>query len=220
MQAAKTTSISPLISLLNEDVPLTNQQCRLLSASLRAFSDRGYLSTSVSMIVSKAHTSKSTFYKHYKNKESILIHLFELLSTALIRKVEEVLQALPPTSKRTFQAIKTFIDTCFTYRDAAKLLMVDTVGLVPSLEKKRQAVIDQFASIIQRELSSLTDHRLTKEQWILSHAMVGAINQIVIRSLLEEELTSTTELASVLEKMMSKLLREKSGFDGSTRKRR
>ncbi|MBA4543574.1 MULTISPECIES: TetR/AcrR family transcriptional regulator [Thermoactinomyces] len=203
----------PLFSLLQEDFPLSNQQYRLLSASLAAFSKSGYPSTSVSMIVANARTSKSTFYKHYKNKESILIHLFDLLSTALIRKVEDVLRSVPPTSKRTFQAIKTYIDTCFTHRDAAKLLMVDTVGLVPSLEKKRQAVIDQFASIFQRELSSLTCHRLTKEQWILSHAMVGAINQIVIRSLLEEELPSPVELAGVLEKMMSKLLREKSEFD-------
>jgi hypothetical protein len=82
-------------------------------------------------------------------------------------------------------------------------------GLLQSLKKKRLAVIEHFASIFQRELSSLPHHHsLSEEQWILSYAMVGAINQLVIQSFMVHQPPSAEQLARVLEKMMSKLLRE------------
>lgn len=198
------------ISTLARDTPLSNQQLRLLSASLKAFTTKGYLETSVQDIVRLARTSKSTFYKYYKNKDSLLIHLFQLVAQALIRLVEETLASYPPTSKRTYEAIKTYIHTCFTYRDVTKLLMVDTVGLCPELEAERLKVYDYFAHIFQRELASTTNHnkRGAKEKWILSHAMVGAVNQIVIQSLMLPALPPPDILANVLEKMLSKILRD------------
>jgi AcrR family transcriptional regulator len=187
--------------------PLSPQQIRLLSASLKAFSQKGYHRVSVSDIVAYARTSKTTFYKHYKNKSDLLAHLFHLTTRLLIAKVEEVLAVHPPTAERTRLAIRTYIDTCFKYRIAAKLLMVDTVGLVAELEEKRREVTDYFAGIFQREL--MNHSRLSRqEQWILSHAMVGAVHQVVIQSLLLLELPSPGLLARVLENMLSKILRE------------
>jgi AcrR family transcriptional regulator len=197
------------ISTLARDTPLSNQQLRLLSASLKAFTSKGYLETSVQDIVGIARTSKSTFYKYYKNKDALLIHLFQLVAQALIRLVEETLDSYPPTSKRTYEAIKTYINTCFTYRDVAKLLMVDTVGLCRELEAERLKVYDYFAHIFQRELASANRNKPgAKEKWILSHAMVGAVNQIVFQSLMLPTLPPPDILANVLEKMLSKILRD------------
>ncbi|SEN29230.1 TetR/AcrR family transcriptional regulator [Lihuaxuella thermophila] len=198
------------ISTLTQHTPLSNQQLRLLSASLKAFTSRGYLDTSVQDIVRMARTSKSTFYKYYKNKDALLVHLFQLVAQALIGLVEEALASYPPTSERTYEAIKTYIQTCFNHRDVAKLLMVDTVGLCPDLEAERLQVYEYFARIFQRELASTTYHHKpeAKEKWILSHAMVGAVNQIVIQSLMLPSLPSPELLARVLEKMLSKILRD------------
>ncbi|MBA4494504.1 TetR/AcrR family transcriptional regulator [Paenactinomyces guangxiensis] len=191
---------------------MPDQQTRLLTASLKAFTENGYLETSVQDIVTIARTSKTTFYKYYKNKDALLIHLFQLVATALIETVEVTLKSYPPTSERTYQGIKTYIDTCFRYRDIAKLLMVDTVGLCPELESRRLDVYDHFARIFQRELSCSPDQTesIAREKWVLSHAMVGAVNQIVIQSVMLKNLPPTELLAGVLEKMLSKILRDES----------
>lgn len=198
-----------VMAIVLQDFPLSNQQRRLLSASLKAFSESGYLETSVQDIVKLARTSKSTFYKHYKNKDGILVHLFQLIADALTLRVERTLDSYPPTSQRTYKAIKTYIDTCFNYREIAKLLMVDTVGLCPELERMRFKVIDYFAHIFQRELTSTPEESvIPTEKWILSHAMVGAVNQIVIQSLSLVVPPSTEVIANVLEQMLSRILRD------------
>jgi AcrR family transcriptional regulator len=186
---------------------LPPQQIRLLSAALQTFSRKEYHRASVSDIVTCARTSKTTFYKYYQNKSDLLAHLFHLTTRLLINRVEEVLAAHPPTAERTRLAIRTYIDTCFKYRIAAKLLMIDTVGQAAELEEKRREVIGHFAGIFQRELMSHS--RLSRqEQWILSHAMVGAVHQVVVQSLQLPELPSSSHLARVLENMLSKILRE------------
>lgn len=198
-----------VMAILLQDFAISNHHRRLLSASLKAFSNKGYMETSVQDIVKLARTSKSTFYNHYQNKESILVHLFQLITDALILRVERTLASCPPTSQRTYRAIKTYIDTCFTYREIAKLLMIDTVGLSPKLEKMRYKVIEYFAHIFQRELTTTPEGAvLPKEKWILSYAMVGAVNQIVIQSLSLEVPPSTDFIANVLEQMLSRILRD------------
>lgn len=199
-----------MVHQLLQEIPLPEQQARLVSASLKAFANKGYMDTSVQEIVTLARTSKSTFYKYYKNKEAMLVHIFQIVATILVSRVENSLSACPPTSERTYQAIKTYIDTCFTYRDLAKLILVETVGLFPEVEAMREKLIDYFVHIFQRELLVSPRHEDTK--WVVSHAMVGAVNQVVLQSLMLEVLPSSHLLATILEQMLSKILRDETLF--------
>lgn len=191
------------------EVTLDEQPARILSAAAKAFTKKGYVATTVSDIVSLAHASKSTFYKHYPNKKAVLKHLFDLVSKAVVERVEKKLCDYPPTtSKRTYQAIKEYIRMCLTYKDLAKLLLIDAIGYVPELQEKREEMMRFFAGIFQRELMLI---KTDQERWILSYAMVGAIHQVVIQSLLSEEMPDVDHITNILEKMLSKILRDETG---------
>lgn len=191
------------------EVTLDEQPARILSAAAKAFTKQGYVSTTVSDIVSLAHASKSTFYKHFPNKKAVLVHLFDLVSKTVVERVEKKLCDYPPTtSKRTYQAIKEYIGMCLTYKDLAKLLLIDAIGIVPELQEKREEMMRFFAGIFQRELMML---KAEQEKWIISYAMVGAIHQVVIQVLLSEEIPDADYISNILEKMLSKILRDETG---------
>jgi AcrR family transcriptional regulator len=188
-----------------------DQEKRLIAAALEAFTKKSYIDATVQDIVSIARASKSTFYKYYDNKEAVLIRILHLLTNVLIEKVEHSLQAHPPTSKRTFYAIRAYIETCFLHREITKLLMVDTVGVAPSLEKIRQELHQYFAGIFHREISQAlrNDQRIQhSDAWVLSYAMVGAVQQVIIQSLIVEVPPNPDHLAGVLETMLSRSLRK------------
>ena len=209
MAEIKGQELSPIDHFFQTEVCLNEQQARILSAAAKAFSNRGYVAATVSDIVALAHASKSTFYKHYPNKKAVLNHLFDLVSNAVVRRVEKILCDYPPTTaKRTYQAIREYIGMCQTYQELAKLLLIDTIGFVPELQEKREEMMLFFAGIFQRELMML---KTEQEKWIISNAMVGAIHQVVIQSLLTEEMPDVDHIATILEKMLSKILREESG---------
>ncbi|MFC4077738.1 TetR/AcrR family transcriptional regulator [Salinithrix halophila] len=195
--------------LLQEgDMP--GHEKRLLSASLKAFTEVGYLDTTVDEIVAAARASKSTFYKIFRNKEAVLIRILHLLMNMLIRKVEDSLRSHPPTSKRTYHAIQTYINTCFQYKEVAKLLLVDTVGVAPALEATRFQFHRYFFNIFQREITQTCRQKNldVPDPWVLSYAMVGAVHEVIIQSLQLDHPSDPDHLAEVLETMISRSLRK------------
>ncbi|PTX60695.1 TetR family transcriptional regulator [Melghirimyces profundicolus] len=198
-----------LDQLLGDNHHVPDQEKRLISASLEALTEKGYMDTTVDDIVACARASKSTFYKYFRNKEAVLIRTLHLLVDVLINKVEEAIRSHPPTTKRTYHAIRTYIETCFMHREVTKLLMVDTVGVAPSLETTRLMFHRYFFNIFHREISEAVRKKNLSncDPWVLSYAMVGAVQEVIIQSIILETPPAPRHLAEVLEGMMSRSLR-------------
>ena len=54
-----------------------NLKERIIHESLRLFSLKGFLSTSIQDILSAAQTSKGGFYNHFKSKEDLFYQVLE-----------------------------------------------------------------------------------------------------------------------------------------------
>lgn len=196
------------LNTLLQGYNITHQEKRLIAASLQALTAKGYKDTTVDDIVSTARASKSTFYKYFRNKEAVLIRTLHLLVDVLINKVEADLGSHPSTSKRTYYAIRTYIETCFLHREVTKLLMMDTVGVTPSLETTRLMLHRYFFDIFHREIqAAVRNNNLTgRDPWVLSYAMVGAVQEVIIQSLILDTPPDPDHLAKVLEELMSPFL--------------
>ncbi|MFT3951080.1 MAG: helix-turn-helix domain-containing protein [Oscillospiraceae bacterium] len=59
-----------------EKLPDADARARILDASLRLFSQKGYDAASVSEIAAEAHVTKALIYYYFKSKEAILESLF------------------------------------------------------------------------------------------------------------------------------------------------
>jgi len=57
---------------------MTDLQERIIHESLRLFSLKGFLNTSVSDILDAANTSKGGFYNHFSSKEDLFFHVLQM----------------------------------------------------------------------------------------------------------------------------------------------
>ena len=66
---------------------------RILAAALKVFAQRGFYSANVSEVAREASVADGTIYLYFKNKDDLLIQLFEDRMEYLIRRLKEGLEA-------------------------------------------------------------------------------------------------------------------------------
>lgn len=64
---------------------------KILNRAIKLFKQRGYSQVAINDICDEAQITKPTFYKYYKNKEDIIIHLFEDFTANIDKRIAEVI---------------------------------------------------------------------------------------------------------------------------------
>ncbi|HEV7679096.1 MAG TPA: TetR/AcrR family transcriptional regulator [Candidatus Dormibacteraeota bacterium] len=159
------------------------QTGRILDAIALCFAERGYHETSVDQVVQRARMSKSAFYACFPNKELAFAALLEREGERLLHAVEQAIVDEPQPSNAARAGIATFVADCARNRDAARILLVESVGISPVIEERRRALHARFAEMIraQAEASGRQPQGIDLE--VIAYALVGAVNEAVVRLL-------------------------------------
>ena len=103
----------------------TQKRAQIIEAAILVFADKGYHSARVADIASEAQVADGTIYLYFKNKEDLLISIFEDKMTMLITELEQALkgcsgpeQMLKVCAQQHFEQIKR-------YPELAKVLQVE-----------------------------------------------------------------------------------------------
>jgi AcrR family transcriptional regulator len=154
---------------------------RLLDAALSLFVEEGFHDTSVEDVVAAARTSKSAFYEQFESKEDCFRVLLEQEGGALIASVNAAAAAGADHRERTRLGIAAFVRTCVRQGRAARLLLVESVGLSASIEEVRHRLHGEFAEMVEVEVRHAQG---TGDQGLLGvdaalfgRVVVGAVNE-------------------------------------------
>ncbi len=154
---------------------------RLLEAALGLFAELGFHDTSVDEVVAQARTSKSAFYEHFESKEDCFRVLLEQEGGALVQSVRTAASAGADHRERTRLGIAAFVHMCASRSRMARLLLVESVGLSPSIEAVRHALHADFASLTEGEVRYAQEHGDTAlagiDPAVYGRAVVGAVNE-------------------------------------------
>jgi AcrR family transcriptional regulator len=154
---------------------------RLLEAALHLFAELGFHDTSVDEVVAQARTSKSAFYEHFESKEDCFRVLLEQEGGALIEAVRAAAREGADHRERMRLGIAAFVNTCARRSRVARLLLVESVGLAPSIEAVRHSLHAGFAGITEAEVRYAQEHGdralAGVDPAVYGRAVVGAVNE-------------------------------------------
>jgi len=154
---------------------------RLLDAALRLFSELGFHDTSVDEVVAHARTSKSAFYEHFESKEDCFRVLLEQEGGALLETVRDTAAQGHDHRERMRLGIQTFVTECARRSGVARLLLVESVGLSPSIEAVRHRLHAEFAGLTEAEVRYAQEHGdeglAGVDPALYGRAIVGAVNE-------------------------------------------
>jgi TetR/AcrR family transcriptional regulator, fatty acid metabolism regulator protein len=87
-----------------------NKQQAILDASVKIFAQQGYQRAKITAIAEQAKVGTGSIYLYYKNKESILLAIFDKLWTDLINGLQEIVKR---TDIDPMQKLDLVIDNFF-----------------------------------------------------------------------------------------------------------
>jgi AcrR family transcriptional regulator len=154
---------------------------RLLEAALDLFAELGFHDTSVDEVVAHARTSKSAFYEHFESKEDCFRVLLDQEGGALIAAVHAAAAGGSDHRQRVRLGITAFVHACATRSRVARLLLVESVGLSPTIEEVRHRLHADFAKMSQSEVRYAQEHGDRAlagiDPAVYGRAIVGAVNE-------------------------------------------
>jgi len=152
-----------------------------MDAALALFAARGYHETSVEEVVARARMSKSAFYEFFESKEDCFRELLAQEGGALIHAVISAAAGGADHRDRMRRGITAFVGACFGQPDLARLMLVESVGLSPSVEEVRHQLQGRFAHMVAEEVRLAlgdpfySDH----DPQVFGRAVVGAVSDAV-----------------------------------------
>jgi AcrR family transcriptional regulator len=147
----------------------------ILEAATRLFGAYGYHSTTVPMIVAESDSSVGSFYAHFRNKEDVFAAVLE----ALGEKVTEVMDQARDSQDDALLGIRCAVESLFLFLadnpGDARILIVESSGLSPRLERMRRAILRQYAEQVCQTLESAPAAFTVSAPAIAARCLVGAV---------------------------------------------
>ncbi len=167
---------------LRRDARIEKRRRRIADAALVLFAGRGFTVTSVDDIVTRARVSKSAFYEFFESKEDCFRELLDQEGGGLISDVLADAATGHNHHERLRLGITRFVVSCFERSEVARLLIVESVGLSPGVEKIRHELQARFADAVAEEVRHAMGHDAfyeDKDPVVFGRAVVGAVSDAV-----------------------------------------
>jgi AcrR family transcriptional regulator len=191
------------------EVRLQRQRARLLEAAAAVFARCGYAEASAEAISREAGMSKATFYEHFANKEECILALFDVAAGMVRQGVVAATEHAGDSADARWRAsIRAFLEALAVYPDAARTLLVEIIGAGPRATERRDAIVADFAQIIdeQNRLGHDREGRPRLKSPLDAIALVGAIIELASRQLRYGDPADPRDLEPVIERLITGIL--------------
>lgn len=156
---------------------------RLMDSAMALFGTEGYLPTTVEKLCQHAKVTTRHFYEHFRDREALLIALFEAILEDTRQQVTRILEdTAVPFAQRFEAALAVFLACHLDDPRRARITTQEILGVSLHAEAARNVVINRFAALIESHLrAALPPGALTPGNYrILAVGIVGAMHELQI----------------------------------------
>jgi AcrR family transcriptional regulator len=195
---------------LDRRLVVASQRTRLLEAVGRAVAEKGYADTTIDDIVRGAGVSKKTFYEHFSDKEDCFVAAYEAAAGQLFERVREAQLRNPDDDwlGRTRAGIVAYLRWLAAEPALARVFLIEVGAAGPRAAESRERLRDRYAELIGRlQQEARADFpELPELPAQIFHAVVAAVDDIVVREIREGGAEDLLRLEPILRYLQVALL--------------
>ncbi len=154
---------------------------RILKAAASVFSRRGFYNARVSEIAKVANVAEGTIYLYFKNKDDILISLFEEEMANIIRDMKEEVSGIDNTEGKIRKFIEKHLALIDENRELAEVLQIELRGGYKFMKEYKGTKFNDYLNIIStiiQQGQKKGDIRKDIIPGIAKRVLFGALDEI------------------------------------------
>lgn len=121
---------------------------RILQAAVGVFARKGYFAARVSEIAKKAGVADGTIYLYFRNKEDILVSLFDDLMSEHVQAVKEALPKVPDAESRLLLVAEHHLRALGENRDLAVVFQVELRQSTKFMERFTASWLQDYFAVL------------------------------------------------------------------------
>ncbi len=159
----------------------SDRRSQLIAAAERLVAERGYLAVRLEDIGAAAGVSGPAIYRHFPNKEALLVELLVGISTRLLRGARDVVEQVEDPRSALDGLIDFHLDFALGESDLIRIQDRDLGHLPESAKRQVRRAQRQYVEIWVEALRRLHEDRLHEdlgeaEARLMAHATFGLLN--------------------------------------------
>jgi AcrR family transcriptional regulator len=154
----------------------SGRRSQLLAAAERLFAERGFLAVRLEDIGAAAGVSGPAIYRHFPNKESLLVELLVGISTRLLAGARDVTAQHPDPAKALDGLIEFHLDFALGEPDLIRIQDRDLAHLPATAERQVRRAQRQYVEVWVGVLRELNPALAEADARLMAHAVFGLLN--------------------------------------------
>ncbi|KHD86949.1 TetR/AcrR family transcriptional regulator [Heyndrickxia ginsengihumi] len=178
---------------------------QIIDAAVVVIAEHGYHQAQVSKIAKQAGVADGTIYLYFKNKEDILISLFQEKMRIFIEYIEELIAGKQSASEQLFLMIEHHFRVLADNHNLAVVTQLEIRQTNKDLRLKINGILKEYLSLVDEiisrgmekgEINSDLDVRLVRQM------IFGTIDETVTTWVMNEEKYDLVALAPQVHKLL------------------
>ncbi|MGA9488997.1 MAG: TetR/AcrR family transcriptional regulator [Mycobacterium sp.] len=154
----------------------SDRRLQLLAAAERLFAERGFLAVRLEDIGAAAGVSGPAIYRHFSNKESLLVELLVGISTRLLAGAREVRSRESDAAAVLDGLIDFHLDFALGEPDLIRIQDRDLAYLPAAAERQVRRAQRQYVEVWVGVLRELDPGLAETDARLMAHAVFGLLN--------------------------------------------
>src|ERR1700743_301467 len=154
----------------------SDRRLQLLSAAERLFAERGFLAVRLEDIGAAAGVSEPPIYRHFPNKESLLVELLVGISARLLEGASDVTARNDDPAAALDGLIEFHLDFAFGEPDLIRIQDRDVAYLPEAAERQVRKAQRQYVEVWVGVLRALNPALAEADARLTAHAVFGLLN--------------------------------------------
>lgn len=164
--------------------PMASTETRrqlILEAMVRVVGRQGYKATSVADVIAEADVSRTTFYRHFKDKHECFLAAYDMVVDRVLAEVMEHCDGEQDWLARVRTGLTTLVNMFALDPDLARTAIVEVAGAGADARQRHWNAVNRFTKFLE-DGEELTDGRPLPDNIALMAA--GAVSGLIFDELL------------------------------------
>lgn len=160
-----------------------DKSTRIMEAAIRVFARKGFYNATIADIAKVAEVAEGTIYLYFKNKDDLLISIFENSMDLFIQEVNRQLEGCPGTVEKFRRFVTLHLELVQQNQDLAQVLQIELRQSSKFMKEYEGGKFSEYLNIIREILENGKAEglfRKTLNDRILSRAIFGAVDEMAL----------------------------------------